>query len=171
MSDAVDACAAEYPQKWRDQQAFAAKANAFMAEQTGKKPWDANTFTVLMFPAFDTAFRFFADAATDHRCMTVLLAAEQYRREQGDYPRQLTDLVPKYLADLPADPINGESLRMRYESDRFVVYGVGSNEQDDGGDIDEVPGRRSMDTGVAVPPYPTVTVNRPAEVPTIPESP
>lgn len=35
-------------------------------------------------------------------------AITAYRNDRGTYPQALTDLVPKYLPKLPADPIGGE---------------------------------------------------------------
>jgi len=36
------------------------------------------------------------------------LALESYRRDQGRYPDRLEDLVPKYMARLPLDPVEGK---------------------------------------------------------------
>jgi hypothetical protein len=89
-----------------------------------------------------------------HRCTIVLLAGEHFRRERGDYPQRLEDLVPVYLAILPADPYTGEPLRMRHDpGQRFVIYAVGKNGVDDSGEMDQNANGQPLDTGVAVPPF------------------
>lgn len=52
------------------------------------------------------------DAAIEaQRCVTTLmLALERYRVKQGDYPAELSSLVPEFLAELPRDPTTGSAL-------------------------------------------------------------
>lgn len=45
----------------------------------------------------------------------VRRALTAYRSEHGTYPHALTDLVPKYLPALPADPIGGGDWRVTTE--------------------------------------------------------
>lgn len=40
----------------------------------------------------------------------IVLAARHYQRDQGQWPRQEQDLVPRYLASWPASALNGEPL-------------------------------------------------------------
>lgn len=63
----------------------------------------------------------------------VALAAERYRLAHGDWPRELSELVPAYLEKLPADPFDGEPLRYVRHDDGITVYSVGYNRKDDGG--------------------------------------
>ena len=41
----------------------------------------------------------------------VMIACLRYKRDTGAYPKALKDLVPKYLAAVPADPYDGEPMR------------------------------------------------------------
>jgi hypothetical protein len=61
------------------------------------------------------------------------LALELYRRENGQWPAGLKDLVPKYLAAIPADPFSTSSLIYRRQDDRFLLYSVGPDGRDNGG--------------------------------------
>jgi hypothetical protein len=67
------------------------------------------------------------------RCGIVALAVERFRRMEGHWPRELTDLVPRYLARIPTDPYDGQPLRFRHRSDGVVVYSVGPDKEDNGG--------------------------------------
>jgi hypothetical protein len=68
------------------------------------------------------------------RCAVVALAAERYRLAHGDWPRSLTDLVPAYLPAVPLDPFDGQPLRYRRTGTGAVIYSVGEDGRDDGGD-------------------------------------
>jgi hypothetical protein len=68
------------------------------------------------------------------RCALAALAAERYRLAHGDWPRTLADLVPAYLPAVPLDPFDGEPLRYRRTGTGAVIYSVGEDGRDDGGD-------------------------------------
>ncbi len=70
------------------------------------------------------------------RCSRIAVAIERYRRAHGDaVPAALSDLVPTYLTDIPEDPITGKPLRYRAAPDAYIVYSVGPDGQDDGGNL------------------------------------
>jgi hypothetical protein len=70
------------------------------------------------------------------RCMAATLAAERYRRAQGDWPASLEQLAPLWIAAVPADPYDGKPLRYRRLEDGVVVYSVGRDREDNGGTLD-----------------------------------
>ena len=51
-------------------------------------------------------------------------------------PGNLSELVPDYLAVIPTDPFDGLPLKYKKTSPKYIVYSVGWNREDDGGDID-----------------------------------
>ena len=66
--------------------------------------------------------------------MRVACALERFRIANGKYPSALEELAPKLLDKVPIDVCDGQPLRYRSLQDgRFVLYGVGWNEKDDGG--------------------------------------
>lgn len=152
-TDAVEASTGKYPELWRTQQALVVRTEAIIAQEKQKQPWNMNVLTALLLPAHDAAYTAFARGSAQHRCTIVLLAAEQRRREQGNYPQRLDDLVPQYLAVLPADPYTGRPLLLRNDPVRFIVYSPGKDEIDDGGDVNQSSPGNSEDTGIAVPPF------------------
>ncbi len=60
-----------------------------------------------------------------------LLAA--YRADHGRYPLQLSELAPKYLAQVPADLFTGGPLAYRPQPNGYLLYSFGPNGLDDGG--------------------------------------
>lgn len=75
--------------------------------------------------------------ATVHIARTAV-ALERYYLNQSTYPETLTELVPQYLPQLPIDPIDRKTLRYhRHQSDQFILYSIGANESDDGGEINK----------------------------------
>ena len=60
-------------------------------------------------------------------------AAERFRRDKGRWPETLDELVPAYLARVPADPYDGKPLRFNRLPDGVLVYSVGPDRKDDGG--------------------------------------
>ncbi len=60
---------------------------------------------------------------------------ERFHRAKGNYPVELSELVPAYIPKLPHDVINGKLLSYRRTSaNTFLLYGVGLDETDDAGD-------------------------------------
>jgi hypothetical protein len=77
------------------------------------------------------------DQVTDthalQRVTMTALALRLYRKENGRYPENLQQLVPKYLPSVPIDPYDGRPLRYRKLAKGFKVWSVGGNRKDDGG--------------------------------------
>lgn len=90
----------------------------------------------MLVPAVSNALRTVAAAQATSQMARIAIALERYRLANGSYPAQLVDLVPKYLPMLPVDPVNGAPFLYRVlEDKRFVLYSVGNNLKDDGGEI------------------------------------
>lgn len=94
-----------------------------------------NIFARLLFPAIAKLAAKFANGQTTVDLATVACALERHRLATGQYPEQLDLLVPRFIATIPTDVITGELLKYRREPDgTFVLYSVGWNETDDGGE-------------------------------------
>jgi hypothetical protein len=82
------------------------------------------------------------------RCLNVALAAERYRREKKTWPDSIDKLCPKYLAVVPIDSFDGQPLRYRRLEDGVMVYAIGNDGVDDGGNLDrEHPNQPGVDVG------------------------
>jgi hypothetical protein len=70
------------------------------------------------------------------RATDAVVAVERLRRENGRLPQRLQELVPKFLPDIPIDPFDGRPLRYTVQGGRYVVYSVGRDGVDNGGQGD-----------------------------------
>ncbi len=68
--------------------------------------------------------------------MTITaIALKRYQLKHGNYPADLNSLVPEFLSTVSLDPVDGQPLRYRPNTDgTFLLYSIGENGVDDGGD-------------------------------------
>ena len=69
--------------------------------------------------------------------LRTLLAVERYRLRHGKWPAKLDDCVPAYLDKVPLDPIDEAPLRYKILPDGVVVYSIGNDRKDDGGNAQD----------------------------------
>jgi len=93
-------------------------------------------FAKLLIPALERAVRksaraqFFVDTAR------VAGALERHQLASGALPDTLDALVPRFLEKIPNDVIDGKPVRYRRNFDGgYILYSVGWNQTDDGGEI------------------------------------
>ncbi len=85
-------------------------------------------------PSFSRAIQTTAHNQTLVNEAQIACALERYRLAHGDYPGTLDALAPQFIETLPHDIIGGKPLHYRRTADgKFVLYSVGWNEKDDGG--------------------------------------
>ena len=95
----------------------------------------------LLLPAERRASELRFQSKADHEALVTILAVERYRLETGSYPRDLKTLVDaRYLGELPVDPFSDQPLVYKRVGDNFLLYSVGRDFNDDGGE----PGRDSQ---------------------------
>jgi hypothetical protein len=74
-------------------------------------------------------------AETAKQVAISAIALKRYQLKHGYYPPDLDSLVPGFVPAVPLDPVDGQPLRYRHNADStFLLYSVGENGQDDGGD-------------------------------------
>jgi hypothetical protein len=87
--------------------------------------------------------------------MIAALAAQIHRRRTGDFPATLKDVVESgVLKTIPVDPfsMSRDPVRYRKDAESLTIWSVGENGTDEGGDVSEVPGRRTTpDVGYVIP--------------------
>ncbi len=65
----------------------------------------------------------------------TILAALRYKQNEGNYPEDLNELIAAdYLKELPIDAFSGRPLVYKKTDDNFILYSVGLNFTDDGGE-------------------------------------
>ena len=72
---------------------------------------------------------------TRMRLLVCDLAIRLYRQEEGADPEELADLVPEYLPAVPEDPFSGRPLVYRRTETGYLLYSVGPDETDNGGEV------------------------------------
>lgn len=82
------------------------------------------------------------------RCAMTALACERYRRLHHRLPEKLEQLTPALIASVQPDPFDGRPIRYRITKSGFVVYSVGPDQRDDGG---QDPPHRSSSRDVTFP--------------------
>jgi hypothetical protein len=63
----------------------------------------------------------------------VGIACKIYKNMHGDFPEDLAELSPEILEEIPADPFTGDPLIYKKQDSGIIVYSIGSNLKDDGG--------------------------------------
>ncbi len=89
---------------------------------------------------FSIVFRIKLDlqlGAADQEGILAALAVLRYQRQHGHLPETLEELVGEFLDKTPRDPIDGQPLRYKVKGEDFLLYSVGTNQIDDGGQPDQ----------------------------------
>ncbi len=68
-------------------------------------------------------------------CTAAGIACERHRLKYGRWPASLGDLAESGLPKGVIDPFDGQPLRYRIVDDGAIIYSVGTNGIDDGGDV------------------------------------
>lgn len=85
--------------------------------------------------------------------MELTLLLQMYRRDHDEFPEELSSLFPEYVDALPVDPCDptGELIRYRRDGPRSaVIWSVGPNGVDDGGEVSDTRSGNSIDVGFVV---------------------
>ncbi len=69
------------------------------------------------------------------RAVIGIIACERYRLDRGSWPTSWEQLTPTYLKEIPLDPFTGKAMLFKALPDGLVIYSVGSDGKDDGGDV------------------------------------
>lgn len=102
----------------------------------------------LMMPAMAKAQEKKSQANVQLQATRTILALRAYQLTHGRLPENLTALVPEFLDAVPIDDFDGQPLR--YSAEKKIVYSVGKNLKDDGGDdcgSDAPDAQRHLDLG------------------------
>jgi len=93
--------------------------------------------TALLVPSLHFFCAAMARGAAMSHAADAAIACERYRRRYGKLPQSLEEVVPDFLPEVPTDPFDGEPLRYLVAEDGYLVYSVGPDGTDHGGQGDE----------------------------------
>ena len=81
---------------------------------------------------------------TERQMTLAAIALKRFELRHGKLPSSLEALVPEVLAAVPYDYMSAKPLCYRVGNDgRYVIYSVGEDGKDDGGDPTPGPGQAS----------------------------
>jgi hypothetical protein len=88
------------------------------------------------FSVTDAVIRRTLAIQTQQQMALTVVGIKRYRLRNGRLPTQVSELVPEYLTAPPRDFMNGKllSYRLLPGDDDFLLYSVGEDGRDDGGD-------------------------------------
>ncbi|MBI5763889.1 MAG: hypothetical protein HZA51_10235 [Planctomycetes bacterium] len=129
-------------------------ARRFRSIQAGHAnlPWYSVISKMVLAP-LDGAANLWLRKIGTQRAMLVALAAERYRLDNNRWPTTPNELVPKYLAAIPLDPIDDQPIRYAIIPEGIKVWTISGDDadQDNGGDIRRLEpsetGKRPTDFG------------------------
>ncbi len=104
------------------------------AGQAANLPWHC-VFSKILMPSVSRGVELWIGCEAETRALQVAIACERYRLQHGGFPDGLQALVPEYLDAIPLDPFDGKPLRYKQIDKGIVVYSIGEDETDDGGDV------------------------------------
>lgn len=107
----------------------------WLARLLGASPWKAKSFEAALHQ----------QAAL--RCAIAALAAERFRQAEGRWPTTLEELVPHYLKSAPLDPYDSQPLRLVRRDGQLVIYALGKDDVDNGGDLNKLKNDDAPDVG------------------------
>ena len=113
------------------------------------KKMSANTLSNIMFPALMDVLRGSQNAIDPgiraearQNCCIAAIAGQGHRLKHGKLPKSLVDLNDFIPNEDPSkssrliDPFDGQPLRFKYSNESVIIYSVGENKIDNGGEID-----------------------------------
>ena len=91
-------------------------------------------FSSFLLPAMQRVPNKYANLEARRRAAVTAVAVQKLRLTQGGkLAEQLDELVPRFLPSVPLDPYDGQPLRYKRRPAGFVVYSIGPDGRDDGG--------------------------------------
>ena len=87
-------------------------------------------------PSFGRIIKLGLINIAEFRAAKVTLAIERLRLANNKLPESLKEMVPDYLDSVPLDPYDGKEIKYKKLAKGFVVYSIGKDLNDDGGNED-----------------------------------
>ncbi len=89
----------------------------------------------MILPSLGRTSQKFASLETVRGLTFTAVALQRHRQKHGKFPASLASLVPEFLAEVPRDFMDGQPLRYKLQPDgQFLLWSVGEDFKDDGGD-------------------------------------
>jgi len=87
------------------------------------------------------------EAEAARQLTVTAIALKRFQLRHNNYPPDLNALLPEILSSVPRDPVDGQPFRYRLNTDgTFLLYSVGEDGEDNGGDPSPVTNSKSLVT-------------------------
>lgn len=94
-----------------------------------------NQFLNILSPAIENVLKISSRLKTDVEATLTIIAILRYKQDKGQCPQSLDELLKAgYVKEIPIDSFSDKPLIYRKTEDGFILYSVGHNFTDDGGD-------------------------------------
>ncbi|MBC8471774.1 MAG: hypothetical protein H8D56_20120 [Planctomycetes bacterium] len=111
------------------------KAEVIDAEKEALEIIEGNVFLQILAPPLARVNQIAYRNKTDVHATVAVLAILRYSKDKGSYPNDLQQLITAgYLRQLPMDSFSDKPLVYRKTDDDFILYSVGPNFTDEGGE-------------------------------------
>ena len=128
---------------WLEATQSVAKVGARLNNLNGWSDKFRYFFSLMAIPNFTRASERAAQVETERQMTLAAIGLKRYQLRHGELPPNLEALAPEFLPVLPYDPMSGKSLCYHLKGDGgFVLYSVGEDGEDDGGDSNPRAGGR-----------------------------
>jgi hypothetical protein len=98
-------------------------------------------FSLMSIPNYSKAGARAVETEVERQMTLAVIALKRYQLRHGSLPASLEALVPEFLATVPYDYMAAKPLSYRLKADgSYVLYSVGADGKDDGGDPTLPPG-------------------------------
>jgi hypothetical protein len=150
FATSIEGLAGSWPEALRQQQVLRTRMDALRQSTFSRLQMSP---VLLMLPAFEKVVNAGARADARHKCTDVGIAVWRFRQKYGRTPESLADIDRRLLGGSAAqapdltDPFDANVLRYRVEAARIVIYSVGDNGKDDGGECNRDEQGQSVDIG------------------------
>ena len=137
LGSMIEASREPFPAAQRNVEVANNRIKAIVGSGNPLEKW-TYMITALMMPAVGNGFVNTSNAIGRQRALLAAIAAERHRLASGSYPAKLSDLVPAQLPAVPLDPFDGQPLRLVLKPDEILIYSIGRNQLDDGGNAQQL---------------------------------
>jgi hypothetical protein len=86
-----------------------------------------------MLPATDRFIPLMLEKRTERHAAMLTLSAYRYRAAFGAFPRSVFDIEKDLLPEAPIDPYTNNTLQLKIQDERIIVYSLGPDLDDDQG--------------------------------------
>jgi hypothetical protein len=95
-----------------------------------------NILLEILAPRFGRAIEITYQIKAEVQAIVTIMGLLRHKNDKGFYPQSLRELTGEgYISELPMDPWSDRPLVYKKTEDGFILYSVGRNLEDDGGEV------------------------------------